>query len=37
MDNTSLQSFLKGLCKILWASNVTNPLTYVTQVATCSF
>jgi type I restriction enzyme M protein len=33
MDNTSLQSFLKGLCKILWAANVTNPLTYVTQVA----
>lgn len=33
MDNTSLQSFLKGLCKTLWEANVTNPLTYVTQVA----
>lgn len=33
MDSTSLQGFLKGLCKILWTANVTNPLTYVTQVA----
>jgi len=33
MDNTSLQNLLKRLCKVLWESNVTDPLTYVTQIA----
>ncbi|MGA9883267.1 MAG: N-6 DNA methylase [Candidatus Acidiferrales bacterium] len=33
MDNTSLQNVLKRLCKVMWESNVTDPLTYVTQIA----
>lgn len=33
MDNTSLQNLLKRLCKVMWESNVTDPLTYVTQIA----
>ncbi len=33
MDNTSLQNILKRLCKVMWESNVTDPLTYVTQIA----
>lgn len=33
MDNTSLQSLLKRLCKVMWESNVTDPLAYVTQIA----
>lgn len=33
MDNVSLQSFLKRLCKVIWEANVTDPLTYVTQLA----
>lgn len=33
MDTTSLQNFLKRLCKVMWESNVTDPLTYVTQIA----
>ncbi|MGB6220861.1 type I restriction-modification system subunit M [Haloferula sp.] len=33
MDTTSLQSLLKRLCKLMWESNVTDPLTYVTQIA----
>jgi type I restriction enzyme M protein len=33
MDNGSLQSFLKRLCKVIWEANVTDPLTYVTQLA----
>lgn len=33
MDNTSLQNLLKRLCKVMWEANVTDPLTYVTQIA----
>ncbi len=33
MDTTSLQNLLKRLCKVMWESNVTDPLTYVTQIA----
>ena len=33
MDNASLQSLLKRLCNVLWAANVTNPITYVTQIS----
>jgi type I restriction enzyme M protein len=33
MDSTSLQNLLKRLCKVMWQSNVTDPLTYVTQIA----
>jgi type I restriction enzyme M protein len=33
MDNASLQNFLKRLCKVIWEANVTDPLTYVTQLA----
>jgi len=27
MDNTSLQNLLKRLCKVMWESNATDPLT----------
>jgi type I restriction enzyme M protein len=33
MDSASLQSLLKRLCKVMWEANVTNPITYVTQVS----
>lgn len=33
MDNNGLQNILKRLCKVMWESNVTDPLTYVTQIA----
>jgi type I restriction enzyme M protein len=33
MDNPSVQNLLKRLCKVMWESNVTDPLTYVTQIA----
>jgi type I restriction enzyme M protein len=33
MDSTSLSSLLKRLCKVLWSANVTNPITYVTQIS----
>ncbi|MBI4524128.1 MAG: type I restriction-modification system subunit M N-terminal domain-containing protein, partial [Deltaproteobacteria bacterium] len=33
MDNASLQSLLKRLCNVLWSANVTNPITYVTQIS----
>ena len=33
MDSTTLQNLLKRLCKTLWAANVTNPITYVTQIS----
>jgi type I restriction enzyme M protein len=33
MDSSSLQSLLKRLCNVLWAANVTNPITYVTQIS----
>src|SRR6266446_873244 len=33
MDSAALQSLLKRLCKVLWEANVTNPITYVTQIS----
>jgi type I restriction enzyme M protein len=33
MDSAELQNTLKRLCKILWEANVTNPITYVTQIS----
>jgi type I restriction enzyme M protein len=33
MDNAALQTFLKRLCKVMWEANVTNPITYVTQIS----
>lgn len=33
MDNSSLQTLLKRLCKVMWEANVTDPITYVTQIS----
>jgi len=33
MDRGELQNTLKRLCKVLWEANVTNPITYVTQIS----
>ena len=33
MDSASLSSLLKRLCKVMWEANVTNPITYVTQIS----
>ena len=33
MDSGELQNTLKRLCKIMWEANVTNPITYVTQIS----
>lgn len=33
MDKGELQGLLKRLCKVMWESNVTNPITYVTQIS----
>lgn len=33
MDSGQLNSLLKRLCKILWSAQVTNPITYVTQLS----
>jgi len=33
MDSGQIQSTLKQLCKVMWDSNVTNPITYVTQIS----
>src|ERR1039458_3773368 len=33
MDNASLQNLLKRLCKVMWEANITNPITYVTQIS----
>jgi len=33
MDNAALQSLLKRLCKVMWNANVTDPITYVTQIS----
>src|SRR2546426_3456858 len=33
MDSAALQSLLKRLCKVMWEANVTNPITYVTQIS----
>ena len=33
MDSAELQNTLKRLCKVMWEANVTNPITYVTQIS----
>ena len=33
MDSNALSSLLKRLCKVMWEANVTNPITYVTQIS----
>ena len=33
MDSGQLQNTLKALCKVMWDNNVTNPITYVTQIS----
>jgi type I restriction enzyme M protein len=33
MDSSSLQNLLKRLCKVMWNANVTDPITYVTQIS----
>ena len=33
MDNSALQNTLKRLCDVMWNANVTNPITYVTQIS----
>ena len=33
MDSGELQSTLKRLSKVMWEANVTNPITYVTQIS----
>ncbi|MDS4058895.1 MAG: type I restriction-modification system subunit M N-terminal domain-containing protein, partial [Candidatus Contendobacter sp.] len=33
MDSNQLNSLLKRLCKTLWEAQVTNPITYVTQLS----
>ncbi|NLD98050.1 MAG: SAM-dependent DNA methyltransferase [Synergistaceae bacterium] len=33
MDNGQLQNTLKSLCKVMFNGNVTNPITYVTQIS----
>ena len=33
MDSGQLQNTLKSLCKVMWDNNVTNPITYVTQIS----
>ncbi|SPD75134.1 conserved hypothetical protein [uncultured Desulfobacterium sp.] len=33
MDSGLIQNTLKSLCKVMWDNNVTNPITYVTQIS----
>lgn len=33
MDRGELQNTLKRLCNVMWEANVTNPITYVTQIS----
>ena len=33
MDTAELSGLLKRLCKVAWAANVSNPITYVTQIS----
>jgi type I restriction enzyme M protein len=33
MDSGELQNTLKRLCKVMWEANVSNPITYVTQIS----
>ncbi|MBU2610400.1 MAG: hypothetical protein KJ606_05575 [Chloroflexi bacterium] len=37
MDTGELSGLLKRLCKVCWAANVTNPITYVTQISYLRF
>jgi type I restriction enzyme M protein len=33
MDSNQLQNKLKSLCKVMWTSNISDPITYVTQIS----
>lgn len=33
MDSGALRNTIKSLCKVMWDANVTNPITYVTQIS----
>ena len=33
MDSGDLKNTIKALCKVMWDANVTNPITYVTQIS----
>lgn len=33
MDSGQIQNTLKQLCKVMWDNNITNPITYVTQIS----
>jgi len=33
MDSGNLKNTIKALCKVMWDANVTNPITYVTQIS----
>lgn len=33
MDSGQIQNTLKALCKVMWDSNVTMPITYITQIS----
>ena len=33
MDSAQIKTTLKSLCKVMWDYNVTNPITYVTQIS----
>lgn len=33
MDRGELQGLLKHLCKVMWEANISNPITYVTQIS----
>jgi len=33
MDSGQIQNTLKSLCKVMWDSNVTMPITYITQIS----
>jgi type I restriction enzyme M protein len=33
MDSAQIQSTLRALCKVMWDNNITNPITYVTQIS----
>jgi type I restriction enzyme M protein len=33
MDSAQIRNTLKSLCKVMWDNNLTNPITYVTQIS----
>ncbi len=33
MDSSALRNTIKSLCKVMWENNVSNPITYVTQIS----